>query len=118
MGTLRSTYGASLEPLCLFFTIFSTFLPKRGYQEAKISQKLLKFGHAAQVIGSRLAVYGQNIIKIKIFRKKYITSGKTNFGLNMMFTGRYTPHHLQNAVKNTVFEAKISQKLLKFDHAA
>ena len=107
-----------LNPYAYCLPFFSTFLPKRGYQEAKISQKLLKFGHAAQVIGSRLAVYGQNIIKIKIFRKKYITSGKTNFGLNMMFTGRYRTHHLQNVVKNTVFEAKISQKWLKFGHAA
>ena len=107
MGTPRRTYGASLELLCLFLTIFSTFLPKRAY-----------FGYAAQVIGHRLAVHGQKIIKIKIFRKKYIISGKTNFGLIMMFTGRYRPHHLQNVVKNTVFEAKISQKLLKFGHAA
>ena len=69
-------------------------------------------------MGHRQAVDGQKIIKIKIFRKKYITSGKTNFGLNMMFTGRYTPRHLQNAVKNIVFEAKISQKWLKFGHGA
>ena len=93
-------------------------LVKNTVFEAKISQKWLKFGHGAQVIGRRLAVYGQKIIKIKIFRKKYIISGKTNFGLIMMFTGRYRPHHLQNVVKNTVFEAKISQKLLKFGHGA
>ena len=60
----------------------------------------------------------QKIIKIKIFRKKYIISGKTNLGLIMIITGRYRPHHLQNVVKNIVFEAKISQKLLKFGHGA
>ena len=77
-----------------------------------------KFGHAAQVIGHRLAVDGQKIIKIKIFRKKYVISGKTNFGPIMMFSGRYRPHHLQKIVKNTVFEANFSQKLPKFGNAA
>ena len=73
---------------------------------AKISQKWPKFGHAAQVIGHRLAVDGQKIIKIKIFRKKYVISGKTNFEPIMMFTDWYRPHHLKN-MKNRTFPIEI-----------
>ena len=73
----------------------------------RISQKGLKCCHGSQVIGRRLAVYGQKIINIRIFRKKYIISGRTNLRLIMMFTGRYRPHYLQNVVKNIVFEAQM-----------